>query len=827
MKALGSKYQIEETFAGGQATVYKALDRALNRWVAIKLPNEKVRSDPRRMEKFIEEGRKLARLDDKNVLTVLHFYDQGELDDNCYLITEWLDRTLLQVIENEQLEPNAAIQILRKILSGLGALHNVGIVHRDLKPGNIYLSDDGSQVKIGDLGIASDIGTEDTLQATPKYVAPEVYRADGVVDRRTDLYSLGMLAYELLLGKEQFEEVFSEIYGADSDKTRNARWLNWHLDAGRKAPPLKELTPAVDVEVSDVVERMMAKDPEQRFADADAALRALTDAAPGSDAITQPFRPLPLEKKKKGLDLKNLDIKQLLMENRYVQIGGGLALLLLLGLVFLFTGSTGNQQDAEAAGNAMLEAREKAVAAGAENPPLLESLSGGDARRAEGNQWFQERRFDLAEQSFLAATALFETAEQEAWQRRIEQARTAAAESYQAAMEAGGEVLKLFPKRNMEPANAAWKEAEAASEGEDHARAIELYGDAAQGYREAAEEVPVLLAWQRLAAAKQQAMNAGVGPDHPGFQQAERTKAQGSEAYNRDAYQDATFKFEQARLEYQAALELFLAARAAAEEAQGESANQEQSASATPGRFMAGSTGQEIREALALCREYVDQCREEWYADETQREVVLDPFVIDVHEVTNREFSKFVEETAHRTDAERNGSSWEWVSGQSVKAEDVNWRHPRGNGSDFRDFPDHPVVHVSAHDAQAYCEWKGQRLPSEDEWEYAARGTERRIYPWGDEWMPQRVVWAKGDRPGSRPVGSLPEGSTPEGIMDMAGNVWEWTSTRDGGKVILKGGSWAEENPANLRAAARRREEAQNSHSDDGFRCATNRVNWR
>ncbi len=220
--------------------------------------------------------------------------------------------------------------------------------------------------------------------------------------------------------------------------------------------------------------------------------------------------------------------------------------------------------------------------------------------------------------------------------------------------------------------------------------------------------------------------------------------------------------------------------------------------------------------------------------DEAPREALVEAFRIMRHEVTNRDFAAFVAATGYRSDVESSGYGYLWER-RWRRAAGADWRHPLGPDSSIEGKADHPVVQVSARDAAAFCAWLGLRLTSEAEWEFAARGTDGRRYPWGDE-PPEQTGTRKANfgtvaccapdgSDGYRetaPVGSYPAGASPFGLLDMAGNVWEWTASPFPGrpeKVALRGGGWGND-PYCLRAAYRHGNPPDIGLSMVGFRCA-------
>ena len=231
-------------------------------------------------------------------------------------------------------------------------------------------------------------------------------------------------------------------------------------------------------------------------------------------------------------------------------------------------------------------------------------------------------------------------------------------------------------------------------------------------------------------------------------------------------------------------------------------------------------------------------------------EVTLSPFWIDEHEVTNRQFARFVAQTGYVTTAEQRGWShrFDRQTEQWVRSEGADWRHPGGPETSLTGRDAHPVVHVSWHDAAAYARWAGKRLPTEAQWEFAARAGRRDAdYPWGDEEMVDgryRANYRQHDKPPgadgfefAAPVRQFPPNRF--GLYDVSGNVWEWCRDRygedyygagpprdpagpgDGEEQILRGGSWL--SPENYRpghqTATRHKQAPEASYEHIGFRC--------
>lgn len=224
--------------------------------------------------------------------------------------------------------------------------------------------------------------------------------------------------------------------------------------------------------------------------------------------------------------------------------------------------------------------------------------------------------------------------------------------------------------------------------------------------------------------------------------------------------------------------------------------------------------------------------------EKPQHTVTLDPYLIYQTEVTNAMYARFVAQTGYRTAAEKTGFGWA-VNPSRLNFEETqgaDWRHPNGPASSLEGLDGHPVVQINWHDAQAYCAWAGGRLPTEAEWEKAARGIDGWIYPWGNE-KPDCSLSNNDCAGGTTEVGSYPSGASPYGLLDMIGNVWEWVQdwygdayyaaspsknpvrTSYGEYRILRGSSWYNPPSWVSRSAARYAVVPDYRTGDSGFRC--------
>jgi eukaryotic-like serine/threonine-protein kinase len=248
---------------GGMGTVYLAEHPAIGSKVAVKFLHESLAENPQVVARFYDEARAVNLIGHENIVAI---YDLNLLPPNrYYFVMEYLDgETLHSAVHAQRLEPSAAIDVLLQLCDALQCAHERGVVHRDLKPDNVFLVTRGGKhhfVKLVDFGIAklrdgavtsSGRTSAGLIVGTPEYMAPEQCD-DGAIDARTDVYALGVMAYELLAGRLPFQ-----------GKTVTQLLLA-HLQ--QQPPPLSQLVPGIDPELERAIMKSLAKAPADRHAD--------------------------------------------------------------------------------------------------------------------------------------------------------------------------------------------------------------------------------------------------------------------------------------------------------------------------------------------------------------------------------------------------------------------------------------------------------------------------------------------------------------------------------------------------------------------------------
>ena len=261
--------------SGGMADVYCAEDSQLGRRVALKVLHMRFAEDREFVERFHREASSAAGLQHPNIVAI---FDRGEWDGTYYIAMEYVEgRTLKEIVREKGLAPpDAAIDITLQILRAARYAHKRGIVHRDIKPHNVLIDQEG-RVRVADFGIAragtSDMTETGSIMGTAQYISPE--QAQGrPVDARSDLYSIGVVLYELLTGRVPFD--------AESPVTVALMQVN-----EPPIPPM-EIKPDIPPALDAIVMRALEKDPARRFADADEFIAALESARQAPQQVIAP-----------------------------------------------------------------------------------------------------------------------------------------------------------------------------------------------------------------------------------------------------------------------------------------------------------------------------------------------------------------------------------------------------------------------------------------------------------------------------------------------------------------------------------------------------------
>ena len=258
-----SHYKILEKLGeGGMGVVYKAEDTKLQRVVALKFLPENLTRDAEAKARLIQEARAAAALNHPNICTI---YEIDESEGQVFLALEFIEgETLKKKVNSDQLSVTSVIEYALQIASGLQAAHERGVVHRDIKSANVMLTTKG-QIKIMDFGLAKLAGSslltkEKSTMGTVAYMSPEQARGRKV-DPRTDLWSFGVVLYEMLTGQLPFQ--------SDHEQVMIYAIIN------ETPEPISDLRPDTPKELEDIVNKALTKNPDKRYQNVDAMLADL------------------------------------------------------------------------------------------------------------------------------------------------------------------------------------------------------------------------------------------------------------------------------------------------------------------------------------------------------------------------------------------------------------------------------------------------------------------------------------------------------------------------------------------------------------------------
>jgi len=820
-------YQLEKKIdAGGMGEVWRALDTKLRRTVAIKVIAPHLLDDPEAVPRFFREARAAAQLSHPNVVTI---HEINEDQSSCFLVMEYLSGGSLagELERVSRMEWLDAADVLRSALRGIRAAHAAGLVHRDLKPSNLMRSREGV-VKVVDFGVARLVsaGTQLTgigqILGSPHYIAPEQCEAPGEIDHRADLYSLGCTFYTLLTGTTPYE-------AGDNP----ALLLYKHVN--EDFPDPRDCVPGLPDSVCRVIARAVQKNRDERFQSADEMLRhveALLDGpepAPASQtdwarimkqarhplASPQPVLPVsapsahppkPAPRRRRGL---------------LWAWAAGCAVVVALVVLAVMKNSDSPREPARPA---VSKKEQNGKRKEASRPPVplpddMVEIPAGTLRRGAWDETTtaellrraaRSGKFDL--KKILARTtvparvvtvAAFD----------MDSHEVTNAEYARFLKEAGGdrryshgdepESKSRIPGKPAAPefkfddpntpvtavdwfdayAYARWKgkrlptedEWELAARGEGllpypWGRRFDANFYAPGGKKHKKPWSVDALPRPRPGAPLGLASNVQEWTTSPGLNRSLVHRGVGWHLDFGEIHALAWLRFF-ARRDYRGPELGFRCVSDPLGDSPPEGMLRIPRA-----RVRLGGDESPL---LDLARRHTKLLGVLFLAEPKEEDVPA--FFLDRHEVTNAEYRRFLEFL------EQTGDHSACHPDESRKKDHRPkfWEDPT-LGNDAQ-----PVVGVDYYDAFAYAAWAKKRLPSTLEWERAARGDDARLYPWGERFDKTRCVCAESGATVPAPAESHPSGASPFGLLNLVGNVAEWTATDAGaGTKRLAGGSW-------------------------------------
>jgi len=676
--------------------------------------------NPQIVDHFKHQAELLGSMDDSEFVRLIEYLEPDGNNVQYAAVMEAMPYTLAAIAGRSELHPKTVVNILNRILEAVDSLHSEGYLHLGITSDDVGVNQSCSEIKLS--GIGSCYRVENAASAinieNPKYGAPELYgelqendSGDGTtLGQHSDIYSIGLLGYELLVGSKNFHRVFKQVLNEKSDELRNKKWINWHRNS-ETVPLAHELNTDVSEPLSIAISRMMEKNPRRRLGNGAECKRALSSSSAVKGRAENGPSTQKEEKKSTPAWLYVLGV------------AGCVGTIALAYFMFL--------KPEPAPAPVPLVSQDEFLNLAARNKDLREQIS---------NLKFET---DAVYEDALSQLDLAREKEDLDVQYEHLQLSTAGFQSY-------------------------------------------FDGQISDRHKQLEEEL------MQLSSVAEVKGTMNLQPIN--FEEYKVSQDNPAEAG------DVVTLMENMTAEYRKGI------------------------SVNARKVIVGSSDSQINSALEACRRYVQGCALEWYADELQREVILEPYELDSKEVTVSQFAEYVDKYSVVTEAERRGFSTKVVVSEGfavAKVNELSWKTAYEDSGQTL-----PVVHVTRADASGYCESVDKRLPTEDEWEFSARGPSLNVYPWGMEWDKGRLYWGETKADTILPVGSFT--STDSGLFDLAGSVSEWTSTNGSqpGHAMLKGGSRFDTNVANIRLAVRRSEPVDYSGEDVGFRCAKDLETW-
>ncbi|MHC4663538.1 MAG: protein kinase domain-containing protein, partial [Planctomycetota bacterium] len=799
---------------GGMGAVYRGVQTSLDRPVAIKILPSHLAQNASYISRFLRESKIVASIRHPNIVSV---YDRGNEGEIYFFVMEFIQgRTVGDVlVEKRTVQPGDAIEITRQAALALAAASAKNIIHRDIKPDNIMI-DEGGLVKVTDFGLVKN--TADTtggitathqVMGTPAFMSPEQCKGDPA-DHRSDIYSLGMTLYAMLAGKPAFMA-----------ETTHGLLMKQITEPPK---PTHESNPNAPASIWSFLSKMLQKKPQDRFASWGEVIQEidkLTAANPNDYVITgilqrssggeyqrvssAPTTPMPgtpgqptpvatpygaqtfdLERSTpvpSGAMQPATQIQQGSSKGMVIGIAIGAVIALLAVVVILLLPKQGEKEPAPQTGVSTIivgpptapntgqgevpeDDRSAEIKTAAEE--IISDLELGDISKAAQKMGRLRSRFAGAKSP--AARAALENAEKQfrdaepLW-RKLHRARADAKRMENAGNLAGArqillDALKGISSEKMRGRLSSNLEAIE----KEMQESFKEETSRAEGYMKSSAWDNAIRYWER---AKKYAVsktdtdlcenNIKVAEGKKAEIAGQRTKREKLEKLLKDT--KAAYEKRDIGNAEKGIVEL---------------------AKLRPGDAAIKELAHLIKlEKLAAIPAGVTEV--------SGRKLHLPAFGIGVYEVTNRQFRKFIDAGGYTTRKYWPGLAWMWKT-RSGASSPKYWGDPKFNK------PDQPVVGVSWYEAQAYCNWLGEksggkyRLPRLGEWQRAAEGPKNAKWPWGDSEKkpPANLRDAGPTRTGE--VGKFADGKSGAGCFDIIGNVSEWCSL--GFKHYAIGGSW-------------------------------------